>query len=240
MPFAGMLVDLDDTILAFDTVAEPAWAQVCAKHAAALGCDPTALHATIREAARRFWNDPDRHRRGRLDLLLARREIVGAALHGWGMAAGAADGIAEDYTVVRDALVHPLPGALAALDHWRQIGVRLALVTNGAAASQRQKIDRFDLAQYFDIILVEGECGFGKPDRRIFERAQHGLALDVGQVCMVGDSLEFDIVGANGCGLYSIWIDAAARGLPQHSPARPDRVVRSLRCLVHEPPPPLA
>ena len=64
---------------------------------------------------------------------------------------------------------------------WRGVRERapaLGLVTNGAAAPQRAKIDRFDLARFFDVIVVEGEAGFGKPDRRVFERALGALGVD--------------------------------------------------------------
>ena len=42
----------------------------------------------------------------------------------------------------------------------------LAMITNGASATQRAKIERFHLAPYFDHILIEGELGFGKPEPR--------------------------------------------------------------------------
>ena len=54
--------------------------------------------------------------------------------------------------------------------------MRLALVTNGAASLQRQKIARFELEPLFDLILVEGELGFGKPDERIYRLALNELA----------------------------------------------------------------
>ncbi len=231
LPYPGMLLDLDDTVLAFDAVAEGAWAEVCARHAAAVGCGVGDLRA----AARRYWSDAERHRVGRLDLTAARRRIVGTALAELGAdRAGTGrevDGIVADSALARQRAIHPLPGAVEALEGWRREGRRLALVTNGAAADQRRKIERFELERRFDAILIEGECGFGKPDCRIFRLACERLGLSPGLVCMVGDSLEFDIAGARDAGIHAVWVDAAGRGVPPGIAAAPDRTVPSLAAL---------
>ncbi len=66
---------------------------------------------------------------------------------------------------------HPSTARSTALAAVRAQVPSLGLVTNGAAAAQRAKIERFELARFFDVIVVEGEAGFGKPDPRVFERA---------------------------------------------------------------------
>ena len=53
-------------------------------------------------------------------------------------------------------------------------GVKLALVTNGAAGTQRAKVERFALSDRFDHIQIEGEHGFGKPDERAYLHAMRG------------------------------------------------------------------
>jgi putative hydrolase of the HAD superfamily len=229
MTVAGVLLDLDDTILAFDSVTEQAWAEVCARHAPALDCSADRLQAAIRQTARWFWGDPARHRWGRLDLVRARREIVDLALRQLHVDGGSAgDRIADDYAEAREAAIRPLPGAMEAVAQWRRAGLRLAMVTNGAAADQRRKIDRFGLAPLFDVILVEGEVGFGKPDRRIFALALRRLGLAAAQVYMVGDSLAFDVAGAQQLGIHTVWIDAQGRGMPPEGAVRPDACVRLL------------
>ena len=58
------------------------------------------------------------------------------------------------------------PDSLACLTELRRRGIPLALVTNGDATQQRDKIERHDLARFFDAILVEGEFGVGSRTRR--------------------------------------------------------------------------
>ena len=76
----ALLVDLDDTILAYSSVSEPVWADVCRRHAPGLGLDPVALHRAIHRRGVEYWSDPERHHWGRLHMAEARTTIVYDAL----------------------------------------------------------------------------------------------------------------------------------------------------------------
>lgn len=114
---------------------------------------------------------------------------------------------------------------------WRQA---CALVTNGDAGMQRDKLARFDLAPCFDVILIEGEFGTGKPDAAVYHHVLGALGVAPGAACMVGDNLEWDVTGAQRVGAGGVWIDRAGAGLPAGHDARPDRVIRSLDELAHD------
>src|SRR5262245_2493445 len=74
---AGILFDLDDTLLDFSSSAERCWDGACRQLGGQLrGTEPAQLLAAINDYRRWFWSDPARHRRGRLDLAAARREVV--------------------------------------------------------------------------------------------------------------------------------------------------------------------
>ena len=107
-------------------------------------------------------------------------------------------------------------------------GTRLGLVTNGAAALQRAKILRFDLAHRFDHIQIEGEHGFGKPEERAYRHALRALDVEARETWMVGDNLEWEVVAPQRLGIYAIWFDPAGKGLPEGSSVRPDRIVGRL------------
>ena len=87
---------------------------------------------------------------------------------------------------------------------------------------------RFELADLFDVILVEGELGFGKPDERVYKRALTALGVKPADAWMVGDNLEWDVAAPQKLGMSGVWIDARGRGLPVQSAAKPDYIVRSL------------
>jgi putative hydrolase of the HAD superfamily len=117
---------------------------------------------------------------------------------------------------------------VATLAALRDLGVRLGLITNGAAEPQRAKIDRFDLAQYFGVIVVEGEFGVGKPDPRVYRHAMGALGVTPEQTWMVGDNFGWEVEAPQALGITAIWCDHAATGIPAHETATPDRVVTSI------------
>jgi putative hydrolase of the HAD superfamily len=159
----------------------------------------------------------------------ARRYIAQTALDNVGCdAAGLADRIAAGYDQCRDDRTVLFPGAVQVLTWLRESGCRLALVTNGAAEMQRQKIERFRLEPLFDAILVEGELGFGKPDERVYLMALHRLAAAPHQTWMIGDNLEWDVEQPQKLGITGIWVDSTGAGVPPSRVVRPDLIVRAL------------
>ncbi|MBI4888536.1 MAG: HAD family hydrolase, partial [Acidobacteria bacterium] len=139
----ALLLDLDDTIVDGRAVVD-CWGVACACCAPA--ADPQAVLAEILRLREWFWSDPERHRLGRLDLPAARRRIAEMAVAAVGCTdEGLAARIAERYDRCRDERTALFPDAIGTLKWLREAGCRLALVTNGAAGAQRQKIERFGL-----------------------------------------------------------------------------------------------
>ena len=223
----GLLLDLDDTIVDDTTAVDTSWEEACRQ------CMPdegyARVLAAITDVRNWYWADAERHRVGRLDMGAARRTIVAMALrwvgrHDDGLAAA----IAAQYGHLRDVRLELLPGAVDAIRWFRSVGCRTALLTNGAGAAQRRKIARFGLEELFDLICIEGELGFGKPDDRIYHHALRQLEIAPNHAWMVGDNLVWDIEPAQRLGLRAIWVDSRRRGIPESAPCIPDRVVRRL------------
>lgn len=224
----AILFDLDDTLVVFDAIGRPAWREVCARHATPLGLSEQTLFDAIQEVAREYWSDPERHRAGRLRLVETRRLLVLEALRRLGREDRVlASSLADEYSALQESRVFLFPDAIPTLLALQERGVRLALVTNGNAVLQRRKIDRFDLARHFSVCLVEGELGFGKPDRRIFEAALRAVMTSPEETWCVGDNLVWDVKGAQALGITGIFKDTYRRGL-QKSPVRPDRTILEL------------
>jgi putative hydrolase of the HAD superfamily len=231
----AMLFDLDETLIQAHGGAEAAWLMVAHELADDLApLTPSEVAETISAFARNFWADPERHRRGRMRLSDTRREIVAgslAVLASTGRRvppAGVAQRLAERFSAHRDEHMRLFPDAHNVIDALRARGTRLALVTNGASDAQRAKIDRFDLANRFDHIQIEGEHAFGKPDERAYLHALHRLGADARATWMVGDNLEWEVAAPQRLGIFGIWFDAAGKGLPGNTTVRPDRIVASL------------
>jgi putative hydrolase of the HAD superfamily len=226
----ALLLDLDDTILDDSSLIHDSWREACAGHADRLApLDSAIVVDAIRKTSKWFWDDPDRHREGRLQLEAARREVVRFALLELGIEdAELAACIGDAYSHKRDIGMEPLPDAIDTVRWLRKSGRRLALLTNGAAVAQRRKIARFELTDLFDAILVEGELGFGKPDERVYKRALSALDVKPSDAWMVGDNLEWDVAAPQQLGMRGVWIDTRGRGLPEQSAVAPDFIVRTL------------
>jgi putative hydrolase of the HAD superfamily len=226
----AVLLDLDDTILDDTGGVAGCWQEACDCHADRLTPHLTSsVVDTIRQTSKWYWSDPERHRAGRLALDAARREVVRLALLNIGVddTALACD-IGDVYSRTRDAGMRAFPDAIETVRWLRSSGCRLALLTNGAGPAQRWKIARFDLANLFDTILVEGELGFGKPDERVYHRALSDLGVSAAETWMVGDNLEWDVAAAQKLGICGVWVDVRAEGLPEATSIKPDRIVRAL------------
>jgi putative hydrolase of the HAD superfamily len=225
----AVLFDLDDTLLDYSGGVDGCWSAACAAVALPDGCAAEMLAAALAAERRRFWSDPVRHARERVDMLGAWRKIAAAALEAVGVpSAGLAAALAEDFAARRRAAMRLFPDALPCLDALRARGVRLALVTNGDAAMQRDKVARFDLARWFDAIVIEGELGCGKPDPAVYRHALRAIEAPERAAAMVGDHLDWDVRAPQALGLRGIWIDRAGGGLAPDGVVRPDAIIRSL------------
>jgi HAD superfamily hydrolase (TIGR01509 family) len=104
-----------------------------------------------------------------------------------------------------------------------QVGV----VTNGPKDVQRAKLQHLGLEPWFDFVVVSEEFGHAKPEPAIFHEALRISGATPGEAVVVGDSPEFDILGAQRAGIGSIWMNR--RGQSWHaSRERPTWEIRSL------------
>jgi len=114
----------------------------------------------------------------------------------------------EALTVLRSVRTHPNVTAVG-------------LVTNGPSDVQRDKINLLNLESELDFVIISGDVGFEKPHPGIFEAALSAGCAQPHQTFFVGDSDEFDMVGAINAGLTPIWINRIGRPWQLPSPPPP-------------------
>jgi putative hydrolase of the HAD superfamily len=236
----AMLIDMDDTILSAYGRPEIAWNHIASEFAGELApLPPQQVAAAVLTYARNFWSTAEPA--WRLKLEEARRltvqggfDALAAAGHA-PLPADLAVRIADRFTTYREEEMFVFPGAHDAIDELKARGVKLALVTNGAAETQRAKVERFAFSHRFDHIQIEGEHGFGKPEERAYLHAMEALGVTAPDTWMVGDNLEWEIVAPQRLGIYAIWMDVHGEGLPPQSTVKPDRIIRSLSELLSDP-----
>lgn len=229
----AILFDLDETIISFGSrrLILQEVIEEFADHFAPVAPEDAAV--AMEAGFRRFWSDESRAAIWRQNLgagrILAVEEGF-SELHGRapGLTPAFARIFGERFHVYREEQAKFLPGALETVQAFRDLGVKLALVTNGAAAPQRAKVERFNLAPLFDHVQIEGEAGFGKPEEQAYLHAMQALGVAPHETWMVGDNLEWEVVAPQRLGIYAIWHDHLGEGLPPGSAIKPDRIVRSI------------
>jgi putative hydrolase of the HAD superfamily len=228
----AMLIDMDDTILSAYGRPEIAWHHVTAEFAGEFGpLNSQQVAAAVLDSARKFWATAGAEWRLKLDearRVTVRQGFAALASGGHALPDDLATRLANRFTAFREEEMFVFPGAHDAIDELKARGVKLALVTNGAAGAQRAKVERFALSHRFDHIQIEGEHGFGKPDERAYLHAIQALGVTAPDTWMIGDNLEWEVVAPQRLGIYAIWIDVHGEGLPADSTVRPDRIIRSL------------
>jgi len=251
--FRAVIFDLDDTLIWDERLSRQALMEAAAEGAARSGADAGRLAAAAKRAAEELWHahaPVERcdalgivafegmwgHFHGEEDYLRHLREWTPQFRVEIWRRALEAEGMSDDRLAAalgalfarrRRELQDPLPGAEVILHRLRAAGVRLGLLTNGAASLQREKIEASGLGLFFDAIAVSGELGTGKPDPSIFRHLLARLGASAAEALMVGNSLARDIAGGKNAGLATCWLALEGEEEPVGS-VEPGYTIRSL------------
>jgi putative hydrolase of the HAD superfamily len=203
---AGVLVDIDDTLLDNKAAVRHAVSRIAAAY---LPSD-----TDIDEAAAFFRADRGGHyrafSRGEIDSRTQRRlraEDLHAhfggptfedddALTAWIEAFD--DAYREGWTLHEDAVPF--------LDTLEELGLPYGALSNARRAQQVSKMAAVGLSHVRLLICVD-DFGFGKPDPRVFEEACRLLGTTPGETLYVGDEFDIDAAAAVRVGLVGVWCD---------------------------------
>lgn len=96
------------------------------------------------------------------------------------------------------------PGVEATLRQLRP-NYHLAVVTDAQSAYAIPELDAVGLSGYFDPIIVSGDFGYRKPDRRLFLAALDAMKMKPLEVLFVGNDMYRDIYGAQKAGMKAVF-----------------------------------
>ena len=123
-----------------------------------------------------------------------------------------------------DTAVELVAGASEALDSAIENGP-VGVVTNGPKRRQQPKLDTLELTHLFDVIVYGADRGRQKPHTDAFDEALAELGLPADRVLYVGNSLEYDVAGAQNAGLHVAWLRSPDE---EPHPYSPEYVIDSL------------
>ena len=91
------------------------------------------------------------------------------------------------------------------LNEIRRMGYKIGIIANQQDGLE-QRLAKWGILNYFDIIISSSEAGISKPDKRIFEKAIAKSKCSPAECVMIGDRLDNDIIPASEIGMKTIWI----------------------------------
>jgi len=103
----------------------------------------------------------------------------------------------------------------------------IGIVTNGPTEVQHAKLELLGVDRLVDFVVVSEEFGVAKPDPQIFREALRLAGVGPEDAVFVGDSAEFDMVGAQAAGIRTVCVNRHQRPWTELGPP-PSRQIRML------------
>jgi putative hydrolase of the HAD superfamily len=107
----------------------------------------------------------------------------------------------------------------------------LALVTDAQSAYTRGELHKVGLLDYFDPIVISGDHGYRKPDRRLFQFALDGMGVAAENALYVGNDMHRDIFGAREAGMPTVMFESG-QGKSAYLDCVPDYRITDFRDLL--------
>jgi putative hydrolase of the HAD superfamily len=131
--------------------------------------------------------------------------------------------LAEMYRGVSRLRLQLYPEVKSVLDELGQ-RFKLAALSDAQSAWALPEMRAVGIEGYFQPIIVSGDLGFRKPDKRIFEAALNGLDLPPENVLFVGNDMYRDIYGAKQFGMKTVFF-SSNQGRQTANGVEPDYII---------------
>ncbi|MCR5717070.1 MAG: HAD family hydrolase [Lachnospiraceae bacterium] len=187
-PWKAILLDLDDTLYREYSYVSAAFEEVAAYLSDRYGVEQDALMATMQELL--ITNG-----RGRIFDDVCKQYVIQENI----------SHLVQIYRSARPKL-SLYEDAEIFLKELRKMGVKSAVITDGAAGVQRAKIEGLGLEEVIDEVLVTDELGLSKPDPQVYTTVLEKLQISANEAVYVGDNPAKDFIGARALGLDTVRI----------------------------------
>ena len=214
-----VLLDLDNTILDFNTAEYNALARAFAELGLPFDREIAGLYHEINI---RHWEMLE-------DGLLTRAEVLSRRFEALFKTIGVEGDPDRTQALYESNLSEGhwfVPGAEELL--WTlQKDYRLFICSNGSLRVQEGRIKSAGIAPYFEKIFISEHMGCNKPEARYFELCFREIPdFDRTRAILLGDSLTSDIRGGRNAGVLTCWYNPDKR--PNPGPVIPDYEIEAL------------
>jgi FMN phosphatase YigB (HAD superfamily) len=119
------------------------------------------------------------------------------------------------------------------LEYIKSREYRMGIVSNfDYAPTAYALLDKFEITNLFEEIIISEEVGWRKPNHIIFETAVNKLKVLPQDVLFVGDNYNADVVGSKALGIDAAWINRKNQPEAGLDP-KPDYIIKNLSELIN-------
>ncbi|HVZ41782.1 MAG TPA: HAD-IA family hydrolase [Candidatus Kapabacteria bacterium] len=227
----AIFFDLDDTLLDHRGAVRRGLHDVYGLYPAFFGSlDFAQVHAAWHAINEAIWEEYSRGLLTAGELRLQRaRQLVDWVRSMLGTAAGTTpEEIRDSYMRCYEDHCTLYDGVLPMLDALKD-RYTLGIITNGFASVQGRKIGGTGLGGRIGHVIVSEEVGVHKPDAEIFRIALASAHVEAAGSVYVGDNYLWDVRGAAGAGMATVWYNAIGTHRPaEYADVDPLAEVRSI------------
>jgi 2-haloacid dehalogenase len=115
-----------------------------------------------------------------------------------------------------DSYLHltTFPDVKPGLAEVRQIGLRVAILSNGEPNMLKEAVESAGLSTYIDVILSVDSVKVFKPSAVVYDRLPSDLKIDKREIGFVSSN-NWDVNGAGSAGLTTFWIQRSGSEAPE-------------------------
>jgi HAD superfamily hydrolase (TIGR01509 family) len=122
----------------------------------------------------------------------------------------------------------PIAGAVTTVREIHRAGVPIGIVSSAVYHPFLEwTLDAFGIRDAFNVIITSASAGFYKSRAELYVHAAELLGATPRRMVHVGDSLRFDVAGANRAGMGTVWL-RGDRSQSDDPSIRPDLVLTTL------------
>ena len=124
------------------------------------------------------------------------------------------------------------PEVVSVLRSFKNMGARMGIISNttNPVFMKEKEMQSTGLKPFFEFAIYSSDTPYRKPHPSIFELAITHLGMNPAEILFVGDNTSMDVVGAQGVGMKSAWLNRDGKSLPVG--INPDYELHSLEDLM--------
>ena len=136
------------------------------------------------------------------------------------------------YEEVKLESIEPYPYVGETLEKLREMGLKLAVVTDAMNGHAISRLRKAGLLHFFDVIVSADITGRKKPDPESIRFALQKLGVDAKEAILVGDSVRRDIQAGKRIGMVTVYAAYGDRNFHEDKKGEADFVIEGVGELI--------